>query len=111
MENDLSVIGGRIASRRVSLNMTQEYLAEKSELSRVQIANIEKATSKKCGIYTILKIAKALDVTPDYLLLGSFNTLEEDYLDQIKDSMLRCDSNKRKHIIKYINWIAEQDDL
>lgn len=112
MNIDFNIIGKRIATRRVSLNMTQDALAEKANMSRVQIAKIEKSTPKKCGIGTLVSIARALDVTPNYLLLGAFNTLEQEqeYVEQIRDNILRCSPKQRKHLLKYIEWLSEQDD-
>lgn len=51
----------RLAEIRKKKNITQEELAEKSGVSRVTIANIERGALKDVKISTTLKIANALD--------------------------------------------------
>lgn len=58
----------RVRERRLELNLTQEMLAELSELSQASLQKIESgksATSKK-----ISNIAAALNCTPEYLQYG-----------------------------------------
>lgn len=63
-------IGARIKKRRIELNMTQEKLAEKAELTETHIGAIERATSK-CSVETLVKLAQVLDLNVDYLLFGT----------------------------------------
>ena len=69
MELNYSEIGGRVASKRRELQLTQEVLAEKTDMSINQISNIENNKSIP-SIETILKLCQILKTTPDYLLLG-----------------------------------------
>lgn len=69
MENNNTEIGGRISSRRKELNLTQEVLAEKTDMSINQISNIENNKSIP-STETILRFCEILKTTPDYLLLG-----------------------------------------
>ena len=61
-------IGKRIKERRKSLKMSQEVLAEKSNVCRARISAIENG---KCGdilVSTLTAIAIALDTTVEFFL-------------------------------------------
>ena len=63
-------IGARVKKRRMELNLTQEKLAEKAELTETHIGAIERATSK-CSIETLVRLAQVLELNVDYLLFGT----------------------------------------
>jgi transcriptional regulator with XRE-family HTH domain len=89
MEIDYVLIGKRIAKRRDVLDITQAELAEKANLSATYTGNVERGA--KCSIETLMKICSALDVTPDYLLLGVDKMYRTDTLDEIRDLIYRCE--------------------
>lgn len=67
-----SIIGSNVRGFRKNLNLTQERLAEKSELHPTFLGDIERA-NVNMSIETLRKLAKALRVEPYVLLLkGSF---------------------------------------
>ena len=53
---------------RIKAGLTQEQLAEKSGVSRVTIANIERGVTTDLKSSTILKLADALKISPQVLL-------------------------------------------
>ena len=53
---------------RIAAGLTQEELAEKSRISRVTIANIERGNQSFLKSSTIIKLADALKVDPQVLL-------------------------------------------
>lgn len=53
----------RLKVERVKKGWTQEQLAEISEVGRVTISNIERKGIKNIPVYTLEKLAKALDMT------------------------------------------------
>ena len=69
MENLLQEIGQRITARRKQLRMTQEEL---SELAGVTSQTISNAELGKKGLRpeNIIRICSAMEISPDYLLLG-----------------------------------------
>lgn len=68
---DYKKIGIRIAQRRKEIKMKQNVLAKKkTNLSNNHISNIENGYSVP-SIETFAKICNALNITPDYLLLGT----------------------------------------
>ena len=64
---DFIGMGQRIKARRLELKLTQERLAELTNLTDTYIGAIERATSK-CSLETIVSIAKTLDLDMNYLL-------------------------------------------
>jgi transcriptional regulator with XRE-family HTH domain len=71
METDilLKQIGARISARRRELNMTQETLAEKMDVSIQMISNLE-GGKKAIRPENLVKLCTALDVSADYILRG-----------------------------------------
>ena len=70
MTLDYSLIGKRIKKRRKRLDMTQEQVAECVDVSSQHMSNIERAVSIP-STEVIMKLAVALDTTPDEFLVGS----------------------------------------
>lgn len=56
-------MGYKIKEAREAKNMTQEALAEKSGVSRITIIALEKGVQRNTTSKTLLKLAKALDMT------------------------------------------------
>lgn len=52
----------RLKVERVKKEWTQEQLSENSEVGRVTISNIERKGIKNIPVYTLEKLAKALDM-------------------------------------------------
>ncbi len=67
---DYVSIGNRIKEKRISLNLTQAKLAEKSGIEPSNISHIERAATK-LSLPTLVSIANALGTTLDELVYGS----------------------------------------
>ena len=65
----LAEMGMRILERRKALRLSQEELAERADMSKQTVSRAENA-QRELGAGNLLKIAKALEVSPDYLLTG-----------------------------------------
>ena len=63
-------LGSRIKKRRLELNLTQEKLAEKVDLSAVYIGQIERG-ERKMTIDTLVKLANSLNTSVEELLTDS----------------------------------------
>lgn len=66
---DFQLIGRRVRDFRQMRGLTQEKLAEEVELSVPYVSHIERG-KKKASISTFIKLASALGITVDTLLLG-----------------------------------------
>lgn len=69
MDNLLHQMGERIAARRKQRRMTQEELAEAAGVTPQTISTAELG-KKALRPENIIKICAALEISPDYLLLG-----------------------------------------
>lgn len=66
---DYRLLGTRIRQERININMTQEALAEKANISASFMGQIERG-DRKLSLETLVNIAKVLDVSIDYLVYG-----------------------------------------
>ena len=85
---DYELLGANIRKYRVNLGMKQEELAEKVECSSTHIGMVENANSKP-SLEMVVKIANALQVTPDQLLLDSVDIPELVYLREMEERLRR----------------------
>ena len=97
--------------RRKELHIKQAELAETLEISNNHMSSIENGRQKP-SLDTFIRLCDCLNVTPDYLLLGSMHAynLPQDILDKLRlcsqeDIILARDfiellvkSNRKKHI-------------
>lgn len=97
--------------RRKELHIKQAELAETLEISNNHMSSIENGRQKP-NLDTFIRLCDCLNVTPDYLLLGSMHAynLPQDILDKLRlcsqeDIILARDfiellvkRNRKKHI-------------
>ena len=87
-ELDFALIGQRIKQVRSDKKLTQEYLANATNVNVSHISNVE--TNKvKVSLTLLVGICNALDVTMDYLLENEYHTpnstLEKELINTMKD--------------------------
>ena len=90
MSIDYKSIGRRIKAARIRLDMTQERLAEKVNLSPSHLSNIETGTTK-VSLPTIIKLANALQVSVDSLLTDSVVQSKAVFEEDIQTILSDCD--------------------
>jgi transcriptional regulator with XRE-family HTH domain len=61
------IVGDRIRARRKTLGMTQAQLAQRLEISRASLANIETGRQSVL-VHNLYSIAHAIDLAPESLL-------------------------------------------
>lgn len=104
---DYKEVGKRIATRRKSLGLKQSKVNEMAELSDKYLSNIETARSIP-SIDVLMRICKALNTTPDYILLGA--TKNDDDLDTnilALEKLKKFSGKKKKIIYKFIDTLDE----
>lgn len=107
-ELDYAALGLRIRQARATNNMTQEQLGEACNLSTAHIGHIERGT-RIPSLATLFKIATVLHVSVDSLLLDSFDTDENLFVDIT--AMLRGkDSKKVKNFMAAVRALADKID-
>ncbi|MEG1834587.1 MAG: helix-turn-helix transcriptional regulator [Oscillospiraceae bacterium] len=70
MKINYNQVGQRISLRRRAMGMTQCKLSEKISVTNNHISNIENGHTIP-SLDVFIKICEALDVSPDYFLLGA----------------------------------------
>ncbi len=68
-QNLLKDMGKRLSQRRKQLDLTQEQLAEKMDVSIQMISNMELG-KKAIRPENLLKVCQILDISSDYVLTG-----------------------------------------
>lgn len=63
-------MGNKLREYRESIGMTQVELAEKSNVSRVTISQLEQGIERNTTTKTLLRIAKALDTTVENIFFA-----------------------------------------
>ena len=106
MELDYAEIGKRIARRRKELGLKQVEVCERAEINDKYLSCIESATSIP-SLDVIMRLASALDTTPDEFLIGSTHRENENWRDVAE--MLRNMNTKELSLAKsFLSWILEQ---
>ena len=88
----LKSIGKRIYTKRKELGFTQEYLADKMNVSIQMVSNLERG-NKAIKIDNLIKISEILGVSTDYILKGQ-NTNSDCTVLSDKLSLLEFDDYK-----------------
>lgn len=79
----------RIKELKKQKGMSNDDLAEKSEIPKSTLIKILGSKTKDPQISNIIKIAKALDTTADYLIFGNQeNEVKEDFSEKEKELVL-----------------------
>jgi len=102
-------VGQRVSKRRDVLDITQEQLAEFSELSLTQIGRMERGKAN-VTIETLMRVCESLSVTPDYLLMGVDKGYRNDDLSELKDCLYRCSEEQIAFLKKFILWYCDQSN-
>lgn len=108
MDLNYKLMGKRIKELRLAKSLTQEILAEKIGLSSVYVSHIESGSTKS-SLETLVKIANALETTPDYLLMDSVYEAKEQIKDEIAVLLNKCCPNDLRLISDMIKVIIEHN--
>lgn len=107
MEINYKALGERIRKIRKIEGMTQEYLAEKLEISNQHMSNIENA-SKKPSLALLMNLAELLNVTLDELLADSYVREKEGDVLYAETEMLleRCSAKERRIAVEMLEALV-----
>ena len=107
MELDYKAIGTRIAQRRKQLGLKQSEVEEAADIGFKYLSNIERGISIP-STEVIMRLAIALDTTPDEFLVGTARQGEEGWKDIAE--LLRPMKGKQLDLAKnFLTWLSEQD--
>ena len=106
MELDYTQIGKRIATRRKTLGLRQVEVCERAGINDKYLSCIERATSIP-SLEVIMRLALALDTTPDEFLVGSVRYESDQWRDVAE--LLRGMSPKQLQLAQsFLFWLSEQ---
>ncbi|MEH7251197.1 helix-turn-helix domain-containing protein, partial [Neobacillus niacini] len=108
------MIGERIKKLREQKRYSITELAELSNVSKSYLSYIERDLNKNPSIQFLMKVAKPLDVSIEYLLIGvdqienQFDSNSEKYLDKEWEGLVEKaikDGIEKEDFKEYINYI------
>ncbi len=107
MELDYSEIGRRIAQRRKKLGMKQSEAEERAEIGYKYLSNIERGISIP-STEVIMRLAAALDTTPDEFLVGTARQEGEEWKN-VAQLLRAMDETQLAMAKSFLTWLSEQD--
>ena len=102
MEVNYVIMGKRIAQRRNQLKLKQHTLAEQLGISNNYLSGIERGKEKP-SLEIFASLCNALEVTPDYLLMGAMhsNNISQDIFDGLR-LCTKEDLDLVNHIVQFM---------
>lgn len=108
---DYELLGKRIREERKRLNLTQEKLAERIDLSEAYIGQIERG-ERILSLDTLLKITDQFGVTVDYLVNNSIDLNDDQFLNQLKKIMMVRSTKEKQMILDVLRvMLTHVDEL
>ena len=106
MELDYSEIGKRIARRRKELGLRQVQVCEMAGINNKYLSCIERATSIP-SLEVVMKLALALDTTPDEFLTGTIR-YEDDTWRDVAELLHNMSPGQLNLAKSFLQWLATQ---
>lgn len=106
MHLDYSEIGKRIAHRRKELGLRQIQVCERAEINDKYLSSIERAVSIP-SLEVIMKLAIALDTTPDEFLVGTIRHEEDEWRD-VAELMRSMNTTQLSLAKSFLQWLSQQ---
>lgn len=107
MELDYSQIGKRIARRRKELGLRQVEVCERAGINDKYLSCIERASSIP-SLEVVMKLALALDTTPDEFLTGSIRYDSDEWRD-VAELMRGMNQRQLTLARSFLTWLSEQN--
>lgn len=107
MKIDYTEVGKRLAKRRKELGLKQYQVCEMIDVNYKYISNLETGRSIP-SLETVMNLCEALDVTPDYLLMGA--VLDSKVSDEKITEKISRLSGKNKIIIQGIIDVLSENE-
>ena len=107
MELDYSQIGKRIARRRKELGLRQVEVCERAGINDKYLSCIARASSIP-SLEVVMKLALALDTTPDEFLTGSIRYDSDEWRD-VAELMRGMNQRQLTLARSFLTWLTEQN--
>ena len=106
MEMDYKEIGRRIARRRHELGLKQNAVEEKAEIGYKYLSSIERGFSIP-SIEVIMRLAAALDTTPDEFLVGTSSHMDEKWKN-VAERLKGLNEKQLDFADGFLRWLKDQ---
>ena len=106
MELDYAQIGKRIARRRKELGLKQAEVCERAGINDKYLSCIERATSIP-SVEVVMKLALALETTPDEFLTGSVRYHQEPWKD-VAELVRGLNDRQLSLTENFLIWLRQQ---
>lgn len=103
---DLSPIGSRIKAARERKKITQEELAELLGMSTTHISVIERGV-KPPKLETFIRIANALDVSADYLLMDIIDNPADVVAGELSELVTKLSPKEKEKALTIVRVLSE----
>lgn len=107
MELDYKQIGTRIARRRKELGLKQAEVEERADMAYKYLSSIERGISIP-STELIMRLAVALDTTPDEFLVGSAR-YPDDGWKSVAEKLRGLDKKQLELADRFVTWVSEQN--
>lgn len=104
---DLSPIGSRIKAAREKKQITQEELAGLLDMSTTHISVIERGV-KPPRLETLIRIANALDVSSDYLLMDILDNPADVVAGELSEIISKLSPKEKEKALTIIRVLSEE---
>lgn len=105
---DFTDMGKRIKQKRIAQSMTQEQLAEKTNLSVAYIGMLERGI-RTPSLETFIVIADELNATADELLYGTMKKGYHTRMLRYEEKMAKLNMREAQKIYSVIDVLLEMD--
>lgn len=109
MAVDYSIIGSRLKQARLKAGLTQQEMAEKTNLSVAFISRIERGTSH-INLKRLSEFCSILNVSEGSILNGVSDDDDRYLYSEFNDLLKSCSPKKQKLIYRLSKLIAEDKD-
>lgn len=103
MDDFRKEMGKRMKEQRKLLHFTQEYMAEKLNISIKHYGEVERGLAG-LSLENLVEVCEILGVSLDYLIKGAPKN-DDCMPSRIKEIYLNCPSDKRQHIIELLEVV------
>lgn len=109
MAVDYNIIGSRLRQARLKAHLTQQEMAEKTNLSVAFISRVERGSSH-INLKRLSEFCSILNISEGAILNGVSDDDDKYLYNEFNDLLKRCSPEKQKLIYKLSKVIAEDEN-
>lgn len=107
---DYQMMGKRVKALRKSKKLTQEMLAEKSDITVQYLSNIERSHSIP-SLETLMSLCRSLNVTPNDVLIGVDISSEEYLVPDIMSRIKQCSPSEKRLLHGFLDLLEKERSI